>query len=66
MKNVVVKVEDGIVQAVYCPDKTYQVHILDDDKQVVGFHYQEVAKYYKDVEEICNELVDCTSISKEI
>tara|TARA_R100001244_G_scaffold82958_1_gene64192 strand:- start:207 stop:410 length:204 start_codon:yes stop_codon:yes gene_type:complete len=67
MKNVVVEVQDGIVQAVYCPDETYNVHILDrDDTEVVGFHSREVAKYYKDVEEICNELVDCTSISKEI
>tara|TARA_R110000824_G_C15107566_1_gene666859 strand:+ start:42 stop:221 length:180 start_codon:yes stop_codon:yes gene_type:complete len=59
MKNIVVEVEDGIVQAVYCPDETYNVHILDMDNTEGS---QEVSQYYKDVEEICNELVDCISI----
>jgi hypothetical protein len=59
MKNIVVEVEDGIVQAVHCPDRTYSVHILDNDNTEES---QEVVQYYKDVEEICNELVDCISI----
>ena len=59
MKNIVVEVEDGIVQAVYCPDETYNVHILDMDNTEGS---QVVSQYYKDVEEICNELVDCISI----
>ena len=59
MKNVVVEIEDGIVQAVYCPDWTYDVHILDNDNTEES---QKVTQYYKDVEEICNQLVDCTSV----
>ena len=66
MKNVVVEVEAGIVQAIYCPDETYNVHILDRDDTEVE-HDPSVAQYYQDVEEICNKLVDCTSIlNKEI
>ena len=67
MKNVVVEVEDGIIQAVYCPDGTYNVHILDrDDTEAAGVeHDPSVLQYYQDVEEICNELVDCTSILNE-
>ena len=64
MKNVVVEIEDGIVQAVYCPDETYDVHVLDHDNTEES---PEVVQYYQDVEEICNQLVDCTSIlNKEI
>ena len=59
MKNIVVEVEGGLVSAVYCPDKTYNVHILDNDNQDES---PEVEQYFKDVEEICNELVECTSI----
>ena len=61
MKNVVVEVQDGIVTAVYCPDETYNVHILDlDDIEVE--HDLNVQQYYQDVEQITNELVDCTSL----
>ena len=59
MKNIVVRVRDGLVEAVYCPDKTYSVHILDN---YTGNESPEVEQYFKDVEEICNELVECTSI----
>jgi hypothetical protein len=59
MKNIVVEVQGGLVSAVYCPDKTYSVHILDND---IEDESPEVEQYFKDVEEICNELVDCTSI----
>tara|TARA_R100000008_G_scaffold24592_1_gene13259 strand:+ start:392 stop:586 length:195 start_codon:yes stop_codon:yes gene_type:complete len=62
MKNVVVEVQDGIVQAVYCPDETYNVHVLDYDNTEES---PEIVQYYQDVEEICNELVDCTSILNE-
>tara|TARA_Y100001937_G_scaffold36820_1_gene52615 strand:+ start:710 stop:895 length:186 start_codon:yes stop_codon:yes gene_type:complete len=61
MKNVVVEVQDGIVTAVYCPDETYNVHILDlDDMQVE--HDPNAQQYYQDVEQITNELFDCTSL----
>ena len=61
VKNVVVEVEDGIIQAVYCPDETYNVHILDRD-DIEAEYDTSVSQYYQDVEEICNELVDRTSI----
>jgi|TARA_Y100000592_G_scaffold42625_1_gene67750 hypothetical protein len=61
MKNVVVEVQDGIVTAVYCPDETYNVHILDLDDMEVE-HDLNVQQYYQDVEQITNELVDCTSL----
>ena len=61
MKNVVVEVQDGIVTAVYCPDENYNVHILDLDDMEVE-HDLNVQQYYQDVEQITNELVDCTSL----
>lgn len=58
-KKIVVEVEDGIVQAVYCPNESYEVHILDHDDANSG---EEVSQYYKDVESYTVKLVDCTSI----
>ena len=58
-KKIVVEVQNGIVQAVYCPNESYEVHILDYDDINSG---DEVSQYYKDVESICENLVDCTSI----
>ena len=58
-KKIVVEVESGIVQAVYCPNESYEVHILDYYDINSG---DEVSQYYKDVESICEKLVDCTSI----
>ena len=58
MKNIVVVVKDGIVQSVYCPNEGYRVHILDYDDNNSG---EDVSQYYKDVQSICNKLVDCTS-----
>ena len=61
MKNVVVEVQDGIVTAVYCPDESYNVHVLDLD-DMEAEHDLNVQQYYQDVEQITNELVDCTSL----
>jgi hypothetical protein len=58
-KQIVVRVQDGIVQAVYCPNESYEVHILDHDDNNSG---DEVSQYYQDVESYCVKLVDCTSI----
>jgi capsule polysaccharide export protein KpsC/LpsZ len=60
MKNIVVVVEDGVIQSVYCPNEGYQVHILDYDD--IGIAGEDVSQYYKDVESICDKLVDCTSV----
>ena len=58
-KQIVVEVADGIVQAVYCPNESFEVHILDHDDNNSG---DDVNQYYKDVESYCVKLVDCTSI----
>ncbi len=58
MKNIVVEVEDGIVQAVYCPDESYQVHVLDWDVTKTEDD-QSVADYFADVEKEKKNLKDC-------
>ena len=59
MKNIVVVVEGGIIQNVYCPNESYSVHILDLSDTNEG---DEVSQYYQDVQDFCVKLVDCTSI----
>ena len=59
MKNIVVVVEDGLVRAVYCPNESYNVHILDHSDKNEG---DEVSQYCQDVQDFCVNLVDCTSI----
>jgi hypothetical protein len=56
MKNIVIEISGGLIQAVYCPDETYSIHILDRDDQNVG---DEVREYYRDVEEEINNLKKC-------
>jgi len=58
-KKIIVEVRDGIVQSVYCPNESYEVHILDYDDNNSG---DEVNQYYKDVESYRVKLVDCASI----
>lgn len=57
-KNIVVEVTDGIIQAVYCPDGEYNIHILDwnayreDDSE-------SVLEYFEDIEKEKKNLIDC-------
>ena len=49
-KNIVVEVTDGIIQAVYCPDGEYNIHILDwnayreDDSESVLEYFEDIEK----------------------
>lgn len=56
-KHIVVKIQDGIVQAVYCPDETYVVDILDYDNWDKGVD-ESMDNYYKDVEKFTDNLKD--------
>lgn len=56
-KNIIIEISDGIIQAVYCPDETYVVHVLDhNDKTVPDKSLQ---AYYQDVEKEIKNLVNC-------
>ena len=57
-KHIVVEVRDGIIQAVYCPDETYVVDVLDHDVWDVGVD-ESLDNYYKDVEKSTENLKDC-------
>ena len=57
-KHIVVEVRDGIIQAVYCPDETYVVDVLDHDAWDVGVD-ESLDNYYKDVEKSTENLKDC-------
>tara|TARA_R110002167_G_scaffold16443_4_gene64260 strand:+ start:3272 stop:3463 length:192 start_codon:yes stop_codon:yes gene_type:complete len=56
-KHIVVEVRDGIIQAVYCPDETYVVDVLDHDVWDVGVD-ESLDNYYKDVEKSTENLKD--------
>lgn len=63
-KRIIVEIdEDGIVQGVYCPDKTYIVDILDhrDWNRDAGYAHvdQSLDTYYRDVQEFTKELKNC-------
>ena len=49
---------DGIIQAVYCPDGEYNVHILDWDTYREG-DSESVLEYFEDTEKEKKNLVDC-------
>ena len=56
-KHIVVEIHDGIIQAVYCPDETYVVDILDHDAWDAGVD-ESLDNYYKDVEKSTENLKD--------
>lgn len=45
--NIIVEIEDGIIQGVYCPDETYVVNVLDHSDTDESAIMEE---YYKDLE----------------
>ena len=58
-KDIIVEVdEDGFVSAVYCPDETYVVHVLDriDQKKA---NTLEIQNYYKALEDEIEDLHNC-------
>lgn len=65
MENrIVVEVdENGIVVAVYCPDETYIVDLLDhaDWNRDAGYGHvdQSMDNYYRDVQESTRDLKNC-------
>ena len=56
-KHIVVTVQDGVIQGVYCPDETYVVDILDYDDWDNGVD-ESMDNYYKDVEKFTDNLKD--------
>ena len=63
-KHIVVEVDsDGIIQAVYCPDETYLVDVLDhtDWNRNAGLAHvdQSLDSYYRDVQECTRDLKNC-------
>jgi len=63
-KNIVVEVDqDGFVVAVYCPDETYVVDLLDhaDWNRDEGVSELDPAmdKYYRDVQNSTKDLKNC-------
>jgi|TARA_R110000744_G_scaffold248035_1_gene364471 hypothetical protein len=57
IKNIVIDIEDGIVQSVFCPDGEYNVHVLD--KNIMDEDDESVIEYFKDVEKEKKNLKDC-------
>lgn len=57
MKDIIVEVDDGMIVGVFCPNESYNVHILDHgderDKQSVA------GQYYSDLEDTKTKLVNC-------
>tara|TARA_R100000008_G_C3539567_1_gene144001 strand:+ start:139 stop:327 length:189 start_codon:yes stop_codon:yes gene_type:complete len=59
-KNIIIELNDGIIQSVYCPDEEYNVHILDwDSYGQDDCNSQSVVEYFNDVEEEKKNLKDC-------
>ena len=62
-KNIVVEVDQGFVVAVYCPDETYVVDILDhaDWNRDEGMSELDpvMDKYYRDVQNSTKDLKNC-------
>ena len=63
-KHIVVEVdEDGMIQAVYCPDETYIVDVLNhiDWNRNAGLAHvdQSLDSYYRDVQNSTKELKNC-------
>ena len=62
-KNIVIEIEDGIIQSVYCPDEEHSVHVLDLGCAAMYLRAtdQSVAEYFADVEKEIKNLKDCYS-----
>jgi len=63
-KHIVVELdEDGVVVAVYCPDETYVVDLLDhaDWNRSAGYGHvdQSLDTYYRDVQNFTRDLKNC-------
>lgn len=59
-KHIVVeRDEDGFVVAVYCPDETYVVDLLDHAEWNHSSEDKSVDSYYKDVQESTRDLKNC-------
>lgn len=58
MKNVIVEIEYGMVKAVYCPDETYVVNVLDRDDQDGEINHV-MREYYRDLEDEIEHLKNC-------
>jgi hypothetical protein len=56
-KNIVVEISGGIITAVYCPDGSYIVDILDRDDMNIAVN--EVKEYYQDVEDMTKKMKNC-------
>lgn len=57
VKNIIIEIADGIIKAVYCPDETYTVDILDhDDKDIPDKSLQ---AYYEDLKKETKNLKNC-------
>lgn len=57
-KNIVIEMNDGIIQSVYCPNGEYDVHILDWNIYAEE-NSQSIIEYFEDVEKEKKNLVDC-------
>jgi len=56
-KNIIIEISDGIIQAVYCPDETYIVNVLDhDDRNIPDKSLQ---AYYDDLKKEIKNLKNC-------
>lgn len=56
-KNIIIEISGGIIQAVYCPDETYVVNVLDhDDRNIPD---KSLRAYYEDLEKEIKNLKNC-------
>jgi uncharacterized protein YuzE len=60
-KNIIVELdESGLVIAVYCPDETYTVDVLDHSDWVrLDAEEGDMAEYYEDLEKERKNLKNC-------
>lgn len=57
-KNIIVEISDGIILAVYCPDETYIVNVLDHTDMETSTDNSYLA-YCEDLEEQIKFLKNC-------
>ena len=59
-KNVIIELdEDGFVVAVYCPDETYVVNVLDRNDWESHRWDESLGNYYRSLEEEIDNLKNC-------
>lgn len=56
-KNIIVEISNGIIQAVYCPDETYVVNVLDHDDEDI--EDKALQGYYEDLKDEIKNLKNC-------